>query len=198
MTRLTIIILLSIISLSCGKDKPKNHDAYLNVNYYDKFDNEIDSVSLLFNLGNSQKVINHFFEYKNDADALNECNKQMQRITNIEYFKAVYYGARLYYYQHEPEKSHDFNKISKIGFQCQVKSKNINEECKSKLTKKFLNHELLGRKDPDSFSKEEATEVLSETKNKLDFFIETGSCNYLTLGDLKIYILDDLLRVARK
>ncbi len=198
MIRLIIIILLSIISLSCGKDKPKNHDAYLNVDYYDKFDNEIDSVNLTFFLRNSEKLINHSFEYKNDADALNECNKQIQRITNIEYFKTVYYGSRLYYSQHEPEKNHDFNKISKISFQCRIKSKDINDECKSRLTKKFLKQELLGRKDPDYFSKEEETEVLDEVRSKLDFFIGTRSCNYVTLGDIKVVFLDDLLSKAKK
>lgn len=198
MIKLIIIIILSIISLSCSKEKPKNHDAYLSESYYDKFDNEIDSAHLTFLLGNSRKVINHFFEYKNDNDALNECNKQINRITNVEYFKHIYYVSRLYYSEYEPDKNKDFSRISKIGFQCRIKSKDINEECKSKLIENFLNQELLGRKDPKSISNEEMSEVLVEIKNKLDFFIGTGSCSYTTLGDIKVFFLDDLLSKSKK
>ena len=197
MIKLIIIILLSIISLSCSKEKPKNHDAYLNVDYYDKFDNEIDSTYLTFSLGNSQKVINHFFEYKNDNDALDECNKQINRITNVEYFKTTYHGSRIYYSKHEPDKYKDFSRISKISFQCRIKSKDINEECESKLPGKIINQELL-RKDPKPSSKEEAIEVAVEIKKQYDFYIGTGSCSYTTLGDIKVFFLDDLLSKSKK
>ena len=197
MIKLIIIILLSIISLSCSKEKPKNHDAYLHEDYYDKFDNEIDSVYLTFLLGNSQKIINHFFEYKNDNDALNECNKQINRITNVKYFKTTYHASRMYYSMYEPDKYKDFSRISKISFQCRIKSKDINEECESKLPGKIINQELL-RKDPKPSSKEEAIEVAVEIKKQYDFYIGTGSCSYTTLGDIKVFFLDDLLSKSKK
>ena len=201
MKKISLLILLlvpMIILIGCSKEKPKNNDAYLNIDFYDKFDNEIDSAHLTFLLGNSRKVINHFFEYKNDNDALNECNKQINRITNVEYFKTTYHASRMYYSMYEPDKNKDFSRISKIGFQCQIKSKDINEECKSKLIENFLNQELLGRKDPKSISNEEMSEVLVEITNKLDFFIGTGSCSYTTLGDIKVFFLDDLLSKSKK
>ena len=200
MKKISLLILLlvpMIILIGCSKEKPKNNYAYLHEDYYDKFDNEIDSLYLTFLLGNSRKVINHFFEYKNDNDALNECNKQINRITNVEYFKTTYHASRMYYSMYEPDKYKDFSRISKISFQCRIESKNINEECESKLPGKIINQELL-RRDPKPSSKEEADEVAVEIKKQYDFYSGTGSCSYTTLGDIKVFILDDLLSKSKK
>ncbi|MFM1755379.1 MAG: hypothetical protein RL621_283, partial [Bacteroidota bacterium] len=83
------LLLISLILVSCGKNTPNNSDAYLDISFYDKFDNEIDSARIEFLSG--KNPINSNFEYINDNQAQDKCIKQIQRITEREYFRLHYF-----------------------------------------------------------------------------------------------------------
>ncbi len=187
------LLLISLILVSCGKNTPNNSDAYLDISFYDKFDNEIDSARIEFLSG--KNPINSNFEYINDNQAQDKCIKQIQRITGREYFRLHYFVDSNYYAEHEPKESKNYDRISKIKFECHVKQKDINENCKEKLAEKFLTKELLLRnKAPKEMSKEEANEVLMQVSGKLELYIETGSCNYRILGNPQIFQISELLK----
>lgn len=187
------LLLTSLFQVSCGKNTPNNSDAYLDISFYDKFDNEIDRANISFFIG--KQPINTYFEYINDNQTQDKCNKQTQRITDREYFRTHYYAGSAYYSENEPKESKNYDRISKIKFECHVKHKDINENCKERLAEKFLTKELLLRnKAPKEMSKEEVNEVLMEVSGKLQFFIETGSCNYRILGNPQIFQISELLK----
>ncbi len=189
---LTLFIFMSSLT-SCTEEANNNNvKAYLNIIYFDKFNNEVDSGHIQFL--NHNEPLNSYFEYINDEHAHQKCSQQISKIaTDREYFKLTYYANKSFY--SEKDEMADFNRISKLKFQCHIETIENNKECKEKYIIRQAKKELSKRNNNESkISSEEAEEIFANVMFASKLNDVFGLCKYRVIGETLIFNIDELLK----
>ena len=188
---LRILTVISVIFLPAYSNAKLETPAYLSIKFYDKLGNEVTSAEI--NLYEGKMRIDRSFEYENDFNAVNTCNRKIKKITSDKsFFNASYYGAKLFYSEKDAGNLNDFNRIYKLKFECHVDSDVANDQCLSDQLNWVVQRKI---------SQNIVVSKLSENeKNKLrevmmaEFNFRALICNYRILNESKYFFINDLLK----
>lgn len=193
---LVVCVLVASSLMSCKSEKLLI-PAYLDINFYDKFDHKVDSLNINFFYGS--RPINSFFEYKNDSNATNVCNEQIKKITSSNIFSNSFLAAKNYYLEKDLSKLYDFNRVDKVEFECRVTSKDSNSECLTQLllniSHNYLYKNKLINKNLSQLSPEEKENFREEVNS--EFFLKANvlkACDYKVVKEPQYFYVKDLLR----
>jgi hypothetical protein len=188
-----ILTVISVIFLPTYSNAKLETPAYLSVKFYDKLGNEITSAQIRFYEG--KRLIDRSFEYENEFNAVNTCNRKIKTITSDKkFFNASYYGARLFYAEKETSNLKDFNRIYKLKFECHVESDVANDQCLSDQLKGIIQRKISEKIVVSKLSENETNKLREEMEAEFYFMTSMGLCNYRILNESKYFFIDDLLK----